>query len=465
MSNVTEPLVARPVVAPPEPWDFPEATTHDLPNGIRLVTYDVPGQYVVSVRVGVPVSLTEEPGDREGVATLMARTLDEGTANHTAEEFARLLERKGVSVGAGMSEAGLSIDLDVVKGNLAVALDLLRQMVTEPIFPATEVARHVRARLSEIEQERSVGSARAGLELVRTFYDPADRSSRPAAGTRATVARVTREDVAAFHARHVVAAGVTVAVAGDFDGVDVPALVEESLGGWAHGPSERPRHLQRRAALAADRARIVLVDRPGSVQTEVVIGAPGPDRSVEGGWSPYPVAGFVVGGSPNARVDAVLREEKGYTYGIRSGFRPRQAGGLFLTSGSVRADSTVESVRLLVEILGAARNGFTDKEIRSGVDFIGKTAPGRYATADAIADEAIAMALDGRTTEFTTSNLHDLATVDAPRADAAWAAFLDAAGIGEGAQGWTIVLVGDAATLVAPLEDLGLGAVTVVRDA
>ena len=98
-------------------------------------------------------------------------------------------------------------------------------------------------------------------------------------------------------------------------------------------------------------SRIVLVSRPGSVQTEIVVGAPGPDRSVEGGWAPYPVLGFVLGGSPNARVDAVLREEKGYTYGIRSSFRPRRAGGVFLTSGSVRADSTAESLRLLVEIL------------------------------------------------------------------------------------------------------------------
>ena len=128
--------VARPAVAPPEPWDFPEASTHDLPNGLRLITYDVPGQYVVSVRLGLPVSLRDEPREREGVASIMSRTLDEGTAQHTAEEFARLLERKGVSFGAGMADAGLSLDLDVVKGNLEPALDLLRQILTEPAFPA-----------------------------------------------------------------------------------------------------------------------------------------------------------------------------------------------------------------------------------------------------------------------------------------------------------------------------------------
>ena len=458
--------VARPVVAPPEPWDFPRGTTHELSNGLRLVTYDVPGQYVVSVRLGLPVSLRDEPRELEGVASIMARTLDEGTADHSAEEFARLLERKGVSFGAGMADSGLSVDLDVVKGNLEPALDLLRQILTEPVFPQAEVARQVRTRIAEIEQERSVAAHRAGLEFVRTFYAPDDRSSRPTGGTRETVSAITREDVAAFHARHVVAAGVTVVVAGDLEGLDVPALFERALGGWDKGPGDRETHLQHAAALAPDRGRIVLVSRPGSVQTEFVIGAPGPDRSVEGGWAPYPVLGFVLGGSPNARIDAVLREEKGYTYGIRSSFRPRRRGGVFLTSGSVRADSTAESLRLLVEILESGREGFRDKEVRSGVDFISKTAPGRYATADAIADEAVSMALDGRTTEFTTANLRDLATVDRDRVQAAYDRFARGAGVGDGTPGagWTIVMTGDAEAHLKDLEALGLGDVTVVTD-
>jgi len=459
--------VVRPVVAPPAPWDFPAAATHDLPGGLRLLTYDVPGQYVLSVRLGLPISLRDEPRDREGVATIMARSLDEGTQRWSAEEFARLLERKGVSFGAGMTDSGLSIDLDVVKGNLEPALDLLRQILTEPAFPQTEVARQVRTRLAEIDQERAVPSARAGLEFVRTFYAPEDRSSRPTGGSRDTVAQVTRDDVARFHAQHVVAAGVTMVLAGDLAGLDVPALVDTALGGWGSGGRERARYLDRPATLASDRSRIVLVSRPGSVQTEIVVGAPGPDRSVEGGWAPYPVLGFVLGGSPTARVDAVLREDKGYTYGIRSSFRPRRAGGLFLTSGSVRSDSTAESLRLLVEILGSGSEGFSEKEIRSGVDFISKTAPGRYATADAIADEAVSMALDGRTTEFVTSNLRDLRTVDAARVDAAYGRFAERAGIGAGPRsgaGWTIALVGDADAHLDAISALDLGELTVVGD-
>jgi predicted Zn-dependent peptidase len=199
---------------------------------------------------------------------------------------------------------------------------------------------------------------------------------------------------------------------------------------------------------------VVLVDRPGAVQSELLVAVPGPDRRTDGGWAAYPVLGFVVGGAPNARVDAVLREEKGYTYGIRSAFRPRRVGGLFITSGSVRADSTVDSVRLLLEILDQARDGFGDEEVRAGVDFISKTAPGRYATADAVADEASMLALEGLTTQFTTDNLEAMRSLTPEQLAEAWRRWVT----GE----WTVVVVGDASTYADAIRELGVGPVSVV---
>ena len=140
-----------------------------------------------------------------------------------------------------------------------------------------------------------------------------------------------------------------------------------------------------------------------------------------GGWAAYPVLGFMVGGSPNARVDAVLREEKGYTYGIRSVFRPRRVGGLFLTSGSVRADATVESVQLLLDP-GLGREGFRAEEVQAGVDFISKTAPGRFATADAVADEAVTMALEGSPPTSRPRRSRRCAELDVERLTAAYRA-------------------------------------------
>lgn len=447
-------MSARPEVVPPQPWAFPEPERHTLSNGISLVTYDIPGQYVISVRTALPLPLTVEPRDKEGVAALTARLLDEGTERHTSEEFAQLLERKGIALGAGMTDSGLGVDLDVPKRRLAEALDLLRQALGEPVFPEAEVTRHVKTRLAEIEQERAMAPHRAAREFIATFFDNGDRASRPSAGTHETVSSLTRDDFVDFHRRFIGPQGMTVVVAGDLSGVDVRAVADEALGHWrtegqdVAAPSAEP------PVRASDAARIVLVDRPGSVQSELSVGCAGPDRRAEGGWAAYPVLAFVVGGSPNARVDAVLREQKGFTYGIRSSFRPRRRGGLFVTNGSVRADSTVESVKLLLEILESGREGFSDTEVRAGIDFISKTAPGRYATADAVADEAATMALDGLTTQFTTDNLLAMQTLGGDDLVQAYRRWVDGQ--------WTVVVVGDASLYADQLEELGRGEVTVV---
>lgn len=451
--SAVPPALPRPPVQPAEPYVFPVPQVGRLANGLTVAAYDLPGQYVHSVRLGVPLPIVVEPEGLDGVGTLMARMLDEGTDRHTSEQFARLMERRGVAIGAAMGEAALSVDVDVAKPNLDYALDLLRQVLVEPAFPPVELERQVRQRLAEIDQDRSVAAQRAALEFAATYYAPGSRACRPTAGTAESVRSIGRADVVGMHARHVAPDGATLVLAGDLDGVEVLEQIGAALGGWA-APEHRPPPEPAPAPLAPDRARVVVVDRPGSVQTEIVVGCPAPNRRVATGWAPYPVLAFLVGGSPNARVDAVLREQKGYTYGIRSVFRPKRSGGVFVTSGSVRADTTVESVRLLLDLLDGARDGFSPEETRGGADYISLTAPGRYATADAIADEALGLALDGLSTDFTTRTLREIAAIDPARLDAAYRDVVDSS--------WTVVLVGDAASFADGVRGLRRGEVTVV---
>lgn len=444
---------ARPEVLAPAPWAFPVPTQTATPNGIRVLAYHVPGQYVVAVRVVVPLSLGTEPEDREGIAVMTARLLDEGTARHSPDQFAFLLERSGIAFGAGASEGSLGVDLDVPRRFLAPALDLLRQALTEPAFPEAEVRRLVRSRLAEIEQERASGPYRAARELVATMYAADDRASRPTGGSPATVSGISRNDVVRFHAQRLGPTGATVVVAGDLTGLDPGALVEEALGGWV-APEHVPAPAPHPPVAAPDAARVVVVDRPGSVQSDLSVACPGPDRRIPQGWAPHPVLSFVIGGSPGARIDAVLREEKGYTYGIRSAFRPRVRGGSFVTSGSVRADTTAESLRIALDLLDGARDGFTDEEARAAVDFVSRTAPGRYATADAIADESAALAAEDLPLDFPTTTMSGVARLDAAALTAAYRRVVDGR--------WSVVVVGDAAGCVPAIEAAGLGPVAVV---
>jgi predicted Zn-dependent peptidase len=314
------------------------------------------------------------------------------------------------------------------------------------------VSRHVKSRLAEIDQEYAVPGQRAAIEFISTYFDADERASRPTAGAKKTISAITPQHLMTFHAANVVPAGATIVIAGDLSDLDVVSETRQALGSWNGAAAEGVEAHE--AARAPDASRVVFLDRPGSVQTEFYVGCPGPDHHVDGGWATYQVLGFVVGGSPNARVDAVLREDKGYTYGIRSGFRPRRRGGMFLTSGSVRADSTVEALGLLLDILDTAREGFTQEETKAGVDFIGKTAPGRFATADTVAEEAAALSLEGLTTDFLTANLQALLEVDAAALATAYNRYVNG--------DWTVIIVGDASLYAEGVRALDRGEVTVL---
>lgn len=436
-------MSTRPTVERPGPWTFPAAKTTRLACGADVMTFHIPGQHVASVQVVSPLPLDAEPRHLEGIGSIMARTMDEGAGDHDAEEMVELLERTGMAMHAGVGERGLAIDLDVPVRRLGDALGLLVDVLVRPRLGEVEVARQVRARLAEIDQEDAHPGMRAAREFAATYYAADTRASRPTAGTRETVGAITAEDVRTYH-RLLGPAGSTVVVAGDLRGTPVEQLVDAAFAGWTGQDAPRaPEPLVRDESAE----RVVIVDRPGSVQSELHIGCAGPDRRVEGGWAPYPVVAYLIGGSPNARLDAVLREDKGFTYGMRAVARPRAGGGLFIASGSVRTEVTGEALALTLEILDGATNGFTAEETTAGVDYLALTAPGRYATADAVAGEASARAMDGLGTEHTSAVLADTVALTPERLQQAYAEHVD--------RRWTVIVVGDAERIGDSLRALG----------
>lgn len=437
----------RPIVDPAPPaWTFPGCEVTALDSGLRLVLVDLPGQHVLSIRTIVPMNLVDEPADTEGIFTVMSRVLDEGTASHSPTEFAELVERAGIALGAGVSDGGLSVDMDVPSGYAAAALDLLTELLSEPVFPGAEVRRAVAARLTEIDHADAHASSRAAKEFLATAVDPSHRASRPTGGERAGVRAVTSDALRREHARRVGPRGATVVIAGHLAGTDVASLASRALQRWRADGQVSPTPW-RPPPSAPTAGRIVLVDRPGSVQAEIHVGWPGPDRHVDGGWAPYPAAAWLLAGSPGARVDAVLREEKGYTYGIRGAYRSRRRGGHVVVAGAVRGDVAVESLGLLHGILDRSADGFTDAEVASAVDFLSRTAPGRYATADTVADEVAALALHDLPWDFTSAYLAAVTRLDAEAVSAAHRRWL-----APGMAARTSIVVGDAADLEPALR-------------
>ncbi len=140
---------------------------------------------------------------------------------------------------------------------------------------------------------------------------------------------------------------------------------------------------------------------------------------------------------------------------MRATFRPRRGSGVCSVSGAVRADATAPALAELMKVLALRGSDLTEREVRHGADFVAKTAPGRYSTADMIASEVVRLALDDLDVEFVTTTLETARSLSRDQAGSAWDEVCSG-------PGWTTVVVADAETHRAPLEALGLGEVTVV---
>ncbi|MEU5536258.1 pitrilysin family protein [Streptomyces sp. NPDC020362] len=441
-----------------KPWAFPAPERGSLDNGLTVLRCHRPGQQVVAVEVLLDAPLDAEPAGLDGVATIMARAFSEGTDRHSAEEFAAELERAGATLDAHADHPGVRISLEVPASRLAKGLGLLADALRAPAFAESEVERLVRNRLDEIPHELANPSRRAAKELSKELFPATSRMSRPRQGTEDTVEKIDAAAVRAFYDRHVRPVTATVVVVGDLTGTDLDALLGDTLGAWTGTPGE-PRPVP--AVSADDTGRVVIVDRPGAVQTQLLIGRIGPDRH-DRVWPAQVLGTYCLGGTLTSRLDKVLREEKGYTYGVRAFGQvlrsaPDGTGASMLAiSGSVDTPNTGPAVQDLWTVLRTlAADGLTDAERDVAVQNLVGVAPLKYETAAAVASTLADQVEQHLPDDFQATLYQQLASTGTVEATAA---VINAFPVDR----LVTVLVGDAAEIKAPVEALGIGEVTVV---
>ncbi|RKS72221.1 putative Zn-dependent peptidase [Actinomadura pelletieri DSM 43383] len=443
-------LQPRPVPGPVPAWAFPAATGGRVPAGPGTLRCDLPGRRLAAVRLVLHAGAGREPGDLDGVATLAARALLEGTEPGGGTALTAAFERLGASLYASADLTALRIALDVPVTRLDQALDLFSSVVRRPALDDADVRRLVRERLEEIAQEDADPGTRAMREVRAVMFPAQARASRPTGGSRASVDALQGSDVRAFYGS-VVPAEATAVVAGDLSGVDADAALTAALTGWAGtgGPLPTADRIMPESA-----ARIVVVDRPGSVQTYLAFGHGVPDRSHHD-WPSLTVASHVLGGGLTSRLNAVLREEKGYTYGMRAGLLRMRHCGLFLAQGAVHTEVTADAVTdALSELRGIVSRGIDTDEHGASVRALADRAPAEYETARAVAAELADVSANGLGVDYPSAYL---AAVRASTPDGvahAYRKHIDPEAL-------TIIAVGDATQIRDPLENLGYAPVTV----
>ncbi|OEV09337.1 M16 family metallopeptidase [Streptomyces nanshensis] len=444
----------------PKPWAFPAPERGVLGNDLTVLRCHRPGQQIVAVEVTLQAPLDAEPAGLDGVATIMARAFSEGTDKLGAEAFADELESCGASLDAYADHAAVRVSLEVPASRLRKALGLLADALRAPAFPESEVERLVGNRLDEIPHELANPTRRAAKELAKELYPASARMSQPRQGTEETVARIDAAAVRAFYDAHVRPATATAVVVGDLDSVDIDlnAALEETLGTWT-GTATQP--LTTAPITADDSARIVIVDRPGAVQTQLLIGRIGPDRH-DRVWPAQVLGTHCLGGTLTSRLDRVLREEKGYTYGVRTSSRILRStaegtgAALLAIAGSVATDVTGPALADLWNVLRTlAAEGLTDDERDVAVQNLVGVAPLKYQTAAAVADTLADQVEQQLPDDYQANVYAELARTGTVEATAAVVNAFPPDRL-------VTVLVGDASQIADPVRELEIGEVKVV---
>jgi zinc protease len=450
-------LVAeRPGHGEPRPYHFPDFRHERLSNGIDVIAVHLPERELLTGVLFESIGAGDERDGEGGLTVLMARAMTEGTRSHDAIALTEAGERLGASIHAEAGWDALSVGVDVPADRLDPALDLLAEVMSEPAFPEAEVERLRDERLNDILQAHADPRRRAEEGFIETIYAPDSPYHRPAAGPKATVERFDAAACRDMHERRFDPNRMTLIVGGDLDGLDVPELAERKLGGWSPSATcEGPRTITARPATSTHRIRIL--DRPGSVQTEIRIGHVGLRRRIPD-FHALSVMSAILGGLFNSRLNRVLREERGYTYGASAGFELRRAAGPFAARAAVNTAVTVPAIEaILAELRGIRERAVTRDELHAARDYLVGVFPLRFETPAAVVGAISSIVIQGLPDDELARYRDAIEAVDRDAVTAAARAHVrpdDA----------SILLVGAADEFLPALEAAALGGITIERE-
>lgn len=333
----------RPAAGPLPEVRFPKAEQRELENGLKLFIVESDRQPTVTFRLLIKGGGTLE-GEKAGLAEITAALLNKGTEKRTAEQFARETDRLGATVEASATKDALYVVGSGLAKHAKAILDLMSDAVLRPIFPEEQLEKEKKKALAALETERKEPDALAAKLRNRLLFATHPYGISP---TEETVSSITRADVEKFRAALFVPGNATMAVVGDVKAEELTQKVRQTFGGWEKGEApvaKLPEFPEVRGI------SIHLVDRPGSVQSNIIVAAPGVSRSAPE-LPEIGVVNSILGGGFSGRLFQNLREKNAWTYGAYSGFSPQKHGGSFTASTEVRNEVTGQAVaEMLVEL-------------------------------------------------------------------------------------------------------------------
>ena len=448
MSTVT---AAPPAPTAPRPYHFPSFERRTLANGLTIWMVPLPDRELVNVHLVLDAGAAAEQEQLAGVGALTAQLLVTGTRSLDAAEFADATERLGIEMSSESAWDSARAGFQAVPRFLDDGLALLSEMVREPRFDPGEFDRLKTERLTDILQARSDPGRLADERFLYHLYDASTPYHRLSAGTPESVTPLTLEHVRAHHQGHFLPGRTHLIVAGAFDPEAVMRASEARFGDWqGTGPGHRdivPR--------AAGGRRIVLVDRPGSVQSELRVGLIGITR-LDPRFYKANVMSALLGGVFWSRLNVRLREELGYTYGAHCYLDLRRSPGPFSARTAVQTEVTAPALTELLGQLDQIRaQDVPAKEAREVKDYLIGVFPLRFETTGGVATAIEPLVNYGLPDDYWQTYRDRLEAVTEADIRSAANELIDPDQL-------LCLVVGDAAKVRAELEATGVGPMEVV---
>lgn len=438
----------RPTGGPARPDVFPAVTRAVLPGG-EVVAAHLPGQRMAYAGILLEAGVVREPAGQEGVGKITSDLLREGTLAKSGDDFALALESLGASWSGNVDADVLRVGVQAPVDRIAEALALVAEALRTPALNAADFERVRADRVAKLTTAWAMPGTRANEALMRGLFLPESRYSKQDTGSVASVSALTLDDVLAFHTANLRVGG-TLLLAGDLTGIDVAALGAVLLAEPAPAV-EPPAPTAARELTERD---IVVVDRPGSVQSVVAIAHHAPERATPD-YTAIEAMATILGGTFNSRLNHQLREVKGYTYGARGGFELGRDSGIFSASASVHTEVTAEAVAdALAEIVKIRESGVTDEELASTKAYRTGSLPIALQTPGSVGGALAQIVEFGLPDDYYTQKYTEYTKLAKADVNAAAVNRLhpDAS---------VIVIEGDAEKILPGLQSAGLGAVRV----
>ncbi len=330
----------RPVSAASVAFRAPKPEVLRLACGARLWVVPSRDLPIVAMSCVVRAGAGSHGPEVGGLASLTADLLDEGTATRTSQQIALIAENLGTHLSASTGWDGSYVGMQCLTPHLDASLDLALDILQNPSFPTAEFDRIKGQTIAGLRADRENADSRAYHAFLSVLYPEAHPYHLGSEGTEASVGRLVREDLVQFHAQTYDPYQTAIVVAGDVDPSDIARRLDARLERWKSSEAlPTPPFESNQTA----KARLILVDRPGAAQAVVRIGSVGTDR-LDPDHAHLLLFNQILGGQFTSRLNAKLREEKGFTYGVRSGFDFRRGAGPFSISASLQSDQLSEAL-------------------------------------------------------------------------------------------------------------------------